>query len=71
MQKGTDLLLFQLEQTGELRLLKVILLLDPFASEKTGMNMWRKNCPVCRQPLAKKHPAETVPCSCGKYVWKG
>jgi hypothetical protein len=31
MQKGTDLLLFQLEQTHELRPLKVILLLDlPF-----------------------------------------
>jgi hypothetical protein len=23
------------------------------------------------EPLAKKHPTETVPCSCGKYVWKG
>ena len=34
MQKGTDLLLFQLEQTGELRPLKVILLLDPFVSER-------------------------------------
>jgi len=31
------LLLFQLEQTGELRPLKVILLLDPFVSDKTGM----------------------------------
>ena len=63
--------MFQLEQTSEPRPLKVILRINPSVSEKTGMNMWRKNCPVCRQPLAKKHPAETVPCPCGKYVWKG
>jgi hypothetical protein len=31
--------------------------------------MWRRNCPVCRQPLEKKLPTETIPCSCGKYVW--
>ena len=29
------------------------------------------NCPVCRQPMQKKNPTETIPCSCGKYVWKG
>jgi len=34
-------------------------------------NMWRRKCPVCRLPMAKKHPTETVPCPCGKYVWKG
>ena len=38
MQKQTDLLLFQLEQTRELRPLRVILLTDPRVSEKTGMN---------------------------------
>jgi hypothetical protein len=43
----------------------------PFIREKTGMNMWRKNCPVCQQQLEKKHPAETVTCTCGRYVWKG
>jgi hypothetical protein len=41
------------------------------AREMTGKNMWRRNCPVCRQPLEKKLPTETVPCSCGKFVWKG
>jgi len=30
--------------------------------------MWRKNCPVCKQPMAKKQPTETVPCPCGKHV---
>jgi hypothetical protein len=24
-----------------------------------------------RRLLEKKHPAETVHCPCGKYVWKG
>jgi hypothetical protein len=33
--------------------------------------MWGKNCPVCKQPIAKKQPTETVPCPCVKYVWKG
>jgi hypothetical protein len=33
--------------------------------------MWRKNCPVCQQPMAKKNSMETVHCPCGKYVWKG
>jgi hypothetical protein len=33
--------------------------------------MWQKNCPVCKNPMAKKLPTETVPCPCGKYVWKG
>src|SRR5258708_2182706 len=39
--------------------------------EKTGIDMWQKKCPVCRQPMEKKLPTETVPCTCGKYVWKG
>ena len=33
--------------------------------------MWQKNCPVCRKPLEKKHPAETVHCPCGKYEGNG
>ena len=33
--------------------------------------MWQRNCPVCQKLLEKKHPAETVPCPCGKYIWKG
>jgi hypothetical protein len=37
----------------------------------SGVNVWQKNCPVCQKPLEKKHPAETIPCPCGKYVWKG
>jgi len=32
---------------------------------------WQKNCPACRSPLVKKHPTESIPCPCGKYVWKG
>jgi hypothetical protein len=40
-------------------------------ARKTGSVMWRRNCPVCRQPLEKKNPADTVPCSCGKFVWRG
>ena len=71
MQKETDLLLCLLGQTGEPQPTKLILLMGPFVREKTGMNMWRRNCPICRQQLEKKHPTETVPCCCGKYVWKG
>ena len=41
------------------------------SEEKTGINMWQKKCPVCRQLMEKKLPTETVPCTCGKYVWKG
>ena len=33
--------------------------------------MWRKNCPECKHPMEKKNPTDTVPCTCGKYVWKG
>jgi hypothetical protein len=33
--------------------------------------MWQRNCPVCSQRLQKKDSAETFPCSCGKYIWKG
>jgi hypothetical protein len=33
--------------------------------------MWRKNCPICRLPMEKARPTETVPCPCGKYIWKG
>jgi len=33
--------------------------------------MWRKNWPVCKQPMEKKNPTDTVSCPCGKYVWKG
>ncbi len=32
---------------------------------------WPVNCPVCWQLMEKKFPTETVPCTCGKYVWKG
>src|SRR5260370_29436538 len=28
--------------------------------------MWSKNCPVCRHPMEKKLPTETVACTCGK-----
>jgi len=42
-----------------------------FVSEMPGPPMWQRNCPVCQKPLEKKHPAETVCCPCGKYVWKG
>ena len=42
-----------------------------FASRKQGLNMWQRSCPVCQKLLEKKHPAETVQCPCGKYVWKG
>jgi ribosomal protein L37AE/L43A len=42
-----------------------------FSSDAHIQNIWRKNCPVCRQPMAKKNPTDVVPCSCGKYVWKG
>jgi hypothetical protein len=31
--------------------------------------MWRK-CPVCRQPMEKQNPADTVSCSCGMFVWR-
>jgi hypothetical protein len=30
-----------------------------------------KPCPVCRQQLTKQRPTDTVPCTCGKYVWPG
>jgi hypothetical protein len=42
-----------------------------FVSRKPGLNMWQRSCPVCQKLLEKKHPAETVQCPCGKYVWKG
>jgi len=57
--------------SSELRPTKVILLAGPFVRERPGICMWRRNCPICRQPLEKKHPAETVSCPCGKFVWKG
>jgi len=41
------------------------------SEEKTGIDMWQKKCPVCRQLMEKKLPTETVSCTCGKYVWKG
>lgn len=40
-------------------------------AESQGATMWKINCPVCRKPLEKKNPTDTVPCPCGKYVWKG
>ena len=41
---------------------------DPICTEKDGhVVMSRRNCPVCRRPLEKKHPTETVPCPCGKF----
>jgi len=46
-------------------------LLTSWAEEKMGIEMWQKKCPVCRQPMEKKHPTETIACPCGKYVWKG
>jgi hypothetical protein len=39
-------------------------------ARSTGSFMWRRNCPVCRQPKEKKNPADTVSCSCGKFVWR-
>jgi hypothetical protein len=44
---------------------------DALAEARKEISMWRKTCPVCRQPMAKKLPTETVHCPCGKYVWKG
>jgi hypothetical protein len=59
-------------QTREPWLTKLLLLVAYSQDQKSqSMNMWQRNCPVCKKPLEKKHPAETVPCSCGKYVWKG
>src|SRR5882762_2643155 len=43
----------------------------PDTEEQKVINMWRRNCPICRQPMAKKDPTETIPCPCGKYTWKG
>lgn len=71
MPKGTDLLLCLFGQTAELRKPKLILLMGSLVIENSGMNMWRRNCPVCRKQLEKKLPTETVPCTCGKFVWKG
>src|SRR6516162_9235745 len=28
--------------------------------------MWRKNCPVCKHPMEKKNPTDTLPYTCGK-----
>ena len=39
--------------------------------KKPGLNMWQRTCPVCQKLMEKKHPAETVPCPCGKFIWKG
>jgi len=64
------MLLCLLGQTAESRP-STLFLLAGQSEEKTGMYMWQKQCPVCRQPMQKKHPTETVPCTCGKYVWKG
>jgi hypothetical protein len=30
-----------------------------------------KPCPVCKQQLTKRHPTDTVRCTCGKHVWQG
>ena len=60
------------EQTNELRPDKLTVFLGSIrVREKLGIIMWQKNCPVCRQLLEKKQPTETVPCPCGKYLWKG
>jgi len=47
-----------------------------FASARLQMThqvktMWQKNRPVCRKPLEKLRPTDTVDYPSGKYVWKG
>jgi len=45
--------------------------IERLSAQSEGNLMWQKNCPVCRHPLEKRLPTDTVACSCGKYVWKG
>jgi hypothetical protein len=70
VQKGTDLHLFQFGQTLEFALGRLFWH-QAQSEELMGMYMWQKECPVCRQQLEKKLPTETIPCPCGKYIWKG
>jgi len=58
VQKGTDSLGCYLEQTGESRPTRLRLLRGAFVPENTGIHMWQRNCPICRQLLEKKQPTE-------------
>jgi hypothetical protein len=39
--------------------------IEPILELSADAQLRRKNCPVCLQPMAKKHPTETVPCPAG------
>jgi len=61
----------KIDWTGEASPRQFRVVSGPAPTNRQVKTMWQKNCPVCRKPLEKKHPTETIPCPCGKYVWKG
>jgi hypothetical protein len=62
--------LYKKEQTAE-PWLCILAVVSGLCNKKPGLNMWQRTCPVCQKLMEKKHPAETVPCPCGKFIWKG
>ena len=61
----------KIDWTGEASPRQFCVVSGPAPTNRQVKTMWQKNCPVCRKPMEKKNPTDTVPCPCGRYVWKG